>query len=431
MVRRLASRLSSKEILAQAIDATRVQTAFPRSVQWIPYSVAQGYAGLALFWAQMDACFPGEGWDLRGRDHLALAARDLERSEQPPLGIFAGVAGVAFAAWGLSRGGTRYQRLLTVLDNSIIQRTVHLANRLKDADGCSVSDFDVISGLAGIGAYLLCRSDDRACVDCLYVVLQTLVGLLNGREDLPKWHTPGRLIGDEQTRDLYPGGWLNCGLAHGGPGPLALLSLAHSKGITVAELPEAIVRTADWLCDYRIDDRFGINWPTAVPLVYAEGEARQAIDHARAATAGPSRCAWCYGSPGVGRALWLAGEAIDCQRYRDLGISALEAVFRRPVADRSIDSPTFCHGVAGLLQVTLRFANDLQNDNFRSAADALVGQLLASYSSDFLLGWRNLEIDSHATDQPGFLDGAPGVAAVLLAAATNSTPTWDRIFLLS
>jgi hypothetical protein len=34
-------------------------------------------------------------------------------------------------------------------------------------------------------------------------------------------------------------------------------------------------------------------------------------------------------------------------------------------------------------------------------------------------------------DQPGLLDGAPGVILALLAASTDVEPIWDRLFLLS
>jgi len=48
-----------------------------------------------------------------------------------------------------------------------------------------------------------------------------------------------------------------------------------------------------------------------------------------------------------------------------------------------------------------------------------------------LLGFRNLETADHEIDQPGLLDGTPGVALVLLAASTPVEPAWDRLFLLS
>jgi hypothetical protein len=109
----------------------------------------------------------------------------------------------------------------------------------------------------------------------------------------------------------------------------------------------------------------------------------------------------------------------------------MEAVFRRPVAERHIDSPTFCHGVAGLLEIALRFANDTGESVFIDESRILVRQLLDSYRPESLLGFRHLEIENHEVDQPGLLDGAPGIALVLLAAATSVEPTWDRLFLLS
>lgn len=432
IARAVAWKLRSQEVLARAVEATQRQTAFPGTVQWVPHCVALGYAGLALLWAQMDVCFPDEGWDLLGREHLTLAARDLELQDYSQLGIFGGLTGVAFAAWQLSRDGMRYRRLLQTLDDAIVPRTLALASTVGSRNGCSVSEFDAISGLAGIGGYLLCRVEDSACKECLVRVVQALIDLLDEtHDDLPRWHTPASFVGDDKSREIYPHGWLNCGLAHGIPGPLALLSLTSLKGVFVPGMQDVIARTADWLCANRHDDLWGVNWPTAVPIAHDGDAGRLYAGSASASPGGPSRCAWCYGSPGIARALWLAGEAIECQRYRDMAISAMEAVFRRPVKERRIDSPSFCHGVAGLLQITLRFANDLGNDAFRNEIDALLQQLYGSYSSEFLIGFRHLEISDNKLDQPGFLDGAPGIAAVLLAAATNAPPTWDRLFLLS
>jgi len=109
----------------------------------------------------------------------------------------------------------------------------------------------------------------------------------------------------------------------------------------------------------------------------------------------------------------------------------MEAVYRRPIAVRCIDSPTFCHGVAGLLQVTLRFANDTKLPVFSEAAASLAEALLSAYEPDSLLGYRNWEPGGTRVDQPGLLDGAPGVLLALLAASTDVEPSWDRAFLLS
>src|SRR5208282_3203234 len=146
---------------------------------------------------------------------------------------------------------------------------------------------------------------------------------------------------------------------------------------------------------------------------------RLQVPDVRSAPDGPSRCAWCYGSPGIARALWLAGVALDRQDYCDLAVSAMKAVFRRPVAARRINSPTFCHGVAGLLAIALRFSHDEGGTTFSDDIGALVQQLLDSYQPLSLLGFRHIETADNEMDQPGLLEGAPGVALALLASATR------------
>ena len=427
IARDVANRLRDQEHVGLAISAAPRQTAFPRAVRWLEPTLAQGDAGLALTCAYLDACLPDEGWDRTGHDYLATAAAGAEHLPHLSGGMFGGLAGLAFAAWSLSRGMTRYRRLLATIDASLLPRLILQADSLSQVptEGVSVGDFDVISGLAGIGSYLLLRREDPDAIAALVSALRASLALASETGGRPRWWTPSHLLGDEETAGLYPHGNLNCGLAHGIPGPLALMALALSQGIDAPGIEGALERLVDWLLKHRADDRWGVNWPYAVPLT-EEG----LPDHG-APTWGPSRAAWCYGAPGVARALWLAGVARHCAEWRDLAIEAMEAVYRRPIAVRCIESPTFCHGVAGLLQITLRFANDTRLPLFTEAAVSLTEELLSAYEPDSLLGYRNREPGGTRVDQPGLLDGAPGVLLVLLAASTGVEPSWDRAFLLS
>jgi hypothetical protein len=223
-----------------------------------------------------------------------------------------------------------------------------------------MNDFDVISGLSGIGAYLLSRHQGAVTSTALTAVVDALISLVTRNEVLPAWHTPAHLLFDDTARKNYPLGNLNCGLAHGIPGVLAFLSLVRLTGLSFEHLDEAIVTTATWLSTHRLDDEWGVNWPSAIPLRSSEvdGEAILTEADLENSPGGPSRAAWCYGSPGIARALWLAGCALGRDDFKQLAVEAMEAVFRRPIAVRMIDSPTFCHGVAGLLAVTMRFANE-------------------------------------------------------------------------
>jgi hypothetical protein len=109
----------------------------------------------------------------------------------------------------------------------------------------------------------------------------------------------------------------------------------------------------------------------------------------------------------------------------------MRAVVERPVERRAIPSATFCHGVAGLLEVVLRFAHDTGLAVFSAMAGELVDPWLRAHDPERPLGYASLEPDRAPVDHPGLLDGAPGVAMALLAAGTDTEPGWDRIFLLS
>jgi hypothetical protein len=427
VVRDLAERLRDQHRVGLAVAVAPTQTAFPLAVRWLAPSLAQGDAGIALTFAYLDACWPDGGWDRTGHSYLTTAAVAAENSPQLSPAMFGGLTGLAFAAWSLSRGATRYRNLLGTLENALLPNVTTQADGWAPPimDGMSFGQFDVISGLAGIGAYLLLRREQPDAAAALESALRALVALASDSGSRPRWWTPAHLLGDPETAALYPHGNLNCGLAHGIPGPMALMALALSHRIGVPGIEEAVDRLAGWIVGHRADDGWGVNWPYAVSLT------QEGLPDRGAPTDGPSRAAWCYGAPGVARALWLAGVARNRPEWRNLAVEAMQAVYRRPIAVRQIDSPTFCHGVAGLLQITLRFANDTELPLFSDAAADLTEWLLSAYEPDSLLGYRNWEPGGTRVDQPGLLDGAPGVLLTLLAAATNVEPLWDRAFLLS
>jgi lantibiotic biosynthesis protein len=386
-------------------------------------SLAQGDAGLALACGYLAACRPDEGWDHVAHRHLQSAAAD---AQQGPFagGLFDGLAGLGFAAYSLSHGGTRYARLLASVDEALLPHALAQARRVaRSAPGMSVNLFDLVSGLSGVGAYLIFRTDEARLAQVLDRVLDALVVLVRPVEGTPVWWTPAAQMPNPHQAAAHPHGHLNCGMAHGVPGVLALMTLALSRGRDVAGLAEAVERVALLLIGRRVDDEWGPNWPAAAPLTPSGAVSVAACD--------PARAGWCYGTPGVARSLWLAGVALDRRSWRDLAVEAMQAAHRCPDALRQTESPTFCHGKAGLLQATLRFFNDTGDDTLQSAARTLAERLLGEFDTGRPYGYQVVEPGEIRSDQPWLLDGSAGVAMVLMAAASAVEPTWDRAFLLS
>ncbi|MEU3724444.1 lanthionine synthetase C family protein [Streptomyces sp. NPDC031705] len=420
VAREVAARTSAGERIAAALSMAGQQTRYPEVTRWLPYSLASGDVGIAVLCSYVDQCQPGDGWDSAGHDFLAAGILAAEEIGLRDSGLYGGLSGLEFAATSLSRHGTRYRRLLDVLDAELAPHLLAGAENLRGTQGSMpVETFDLVSGASGVAAQLLVRDRHQQ----LPALLDGLVRLSLPMDGGPGWRTPPELM-HEGMRQTFPTGNLNCGLAHGIPGPLAVLSLALRAGYEQPGQVDAVQALVGWLLEHRSDDEWGINWPCAIPWP----------DDPRSLPHGwppPARSAWCYGSPGVARALWLAGDALDDDGLKGFAVEALAAVMRRPLDARSINSPTFCHGVAGLLQVVLRFAHDTHLRFLTEAAELLVSQLLAAFDPRRPLGYAALEPGDNPVDRAGLLDGAAGVAMVLLAAATDTEPTWDRLFLLS
>jgi len=393
------------------LRALPVETAWPQIAAWVPLTVANGHAGLALLFAQLDGAAPGDGWSDEAHAQLATAVRALQAERNAGTGLFSGLAGLALAAALLDE--RRYARLLGTLDGLIGRRTERLADALEGREGCNETEIDAIGGLAGIGAYLLTRRDRAA----LEPVLDRLVGLIRADRTPPAWHTPYAEL-HELARERHTDGYLNCGLSHGLPGPLALLALALAAGVEVEGQRDAVRIASTFLVEHSLEDEWGVNWPAVVALDPDEPPR-------------PTRAAWCYGAPGVASALWLAGSALEDDAWRELAVEALEAVFRRPPTERFVDAPTFCHGYAGLLHVTQRLANHSGSDSLRSHAEGLAAQLVAAFEPESRFGYRELDPDGVPVDLAELLQGAAGTALVLLATAAPAEPRWDRLFLLA
>ncbi|HMH92653.1 MAG TPA: lanthionine synthetase C family protein [Streptosporangiaceae bacterium] len=433
----MARRLADPRRLARAAPSPSAALGGPA---WRPGSLAQGHPGAAVLCAALDQASPHAGWDRVGHQHLAAAAAAVSPHDSS---LFSGMAGLGFAAVLLAAGRPRYERVLRQVDEAIEAPLDRTLQRLA-ASGCRVSEFDLVSGLTGTGVYLLARHQaqlgqpgaasrepHRAMTGAMLErLLGGLAGLLAAPGQPRRWHTPADLTSGP-LRQSFPRGLHNCGLAHGAPGPLALLSLALLAGMRVPGAADAIHATASWLAANRTGTAQGPDWPDGVALDAGRPPATPSQGQ------GPGRAAWCYGTPGVARSLWLAGRAVAERKWQELAARAIRAVASRPLTAWGLSGPGFCHGEAGLLQVLRRFAADLGDPAIAAAASRLTTRLVSRFDPAAPFGVRVTDPDGVLTDQPGLLDGAVGIALALQvlpearpASLPAATP-WDRAFLLA
>jgi lantibiotic biosynthesis protein len=380
---------------------------------WLGQSLASGAAGIALL--HIERARAGTGSEETVRAWL-LAAAGTGISAADSTSLYIGAAAVAFALHTAAAGRPgSYARARASLDGhvaSLAHRRVDRADaRMDRGELPRLEEFDLIYGLAGIGAHLLAHVPGT---DALGRILACLIRLTEplcaGGETLPGWwvgHDP-----HFTTSPGFPGGHANVGMAHGISGPLALLSLAMRQGITVDGHLAAIERICAWLDTWRQDAGTGPWWPQWITRA----------DHraGHPAQAGPGRPSWCYGTPGIARAQQLAGIATRDIRRRQTAEHALDACLADPAQLARITDTSICHGWAGLYQTASRAAAD-------AASPAIQARL------PLLADMLSTHAPPSSGTAAGFLEGDAGLALALHAATRAAPPAsgWDSCLLSS
>ena len=277
-----------------------------------------------------------------------------------------------------------------------------------------------MNGLVGIGVYALERLPDPVAARCLARVVDRLGEAAKRKGGGVAWPTPPRIARSFFGRS-FPGGCYNLGVAHGIPAAIALLAASSAAGVAAAKAERLLVPAVAWLRGQALDDRSRGMFPSLVTA----GE-----------KASPARTAWCYGDPGIAGTLHCAGRALRRASLRSEGVELARSAAGRSLGEAKVVDAGLCHGAAGLAHLLNRMFQSSGDPELRRAARLWLGRTLElRRSKGGVAGYLAFEPDlgegaSWRAD-PGFLEGAAGVALVLLAATTDVNPEWDRLLLLS
>ncbi|WP_157729425.1 lanthionine synthetase C family protein [Tumebacillus algifaecis] len=390
-------------------------------------SLAGGAAGLCLLYGALDHLFPEEGWDLIGHQSLIAIQQRLQTAGVPNLSLWSGLSGTVLAVQALSRGGERYQKMQASLLHSLLEQLpAHIEEaRSRIANELRITDYDAVLGLAGIGRVLLAFADREEVRAALHEVLSYLVTLSGEKEAhgtlVPAWHIHSHLHMREDEFDRYPQGSFNLGLSHGIAGPLATLSLALLQGVEIPGQREAIQRFGAWIEHYQTREGNALLWPGRVSFEsWQSGHCAEKVH---------TPYSWCYGAPGIGRAMWLAGKALDHTDWKEAGIAAYLGVADRIDSQWDLCTPNICHGWGGLLHLVQRMYAETGLAELAPCRDELARRVLDSFSEQHPYGFN----DPASTTQhkPELLEGASGVALTLLSLLAEDAPEWDMALLIS
>ncbi|WP_283137524.1 lanthionine synthetase C family protein [Rhizohabitans arisaemae] len=379
------------------------------SLRWRTQSLSRGAAGVSLLHAARAHAGTGN-WD---RVHAWLKAATFAPLEAGPgAGLWFGAPAVAFALATVAPH-VQYERALQLLDK-VVAETV--AARLEAAEARiearrrpARTEYDLVSGLTGLGAHLLRRDPDG---DQLRQLLNYLVQLTFPVEaddmagtEVPGWWTHD-IPGGRSPAD-FPHGHADLGMAHGIAGPLALMALAARDGVIVDGQAEAMDRICCWLEAWQQAGMSGSWWPERIVL---------AAHRDGSVLSGPTRPSWCYGTPGIARAMQLAAHALNAREWLLLADRAILNSLSDPRQLVRIIDPGLCHGWAGLAATVRVAATDASTS---AIADHLTGLLTALINT----------AEHCAAD--GLIDGRAGAALILHSMTATTIPGWETCLLIN
>ncbi|MGP2442459.1 lanthionine synthetase C family protein [Streptomyces sp. JW3] len=378
------------------------------------HDMGRGLAGTAL--RQSVLARDSGQWD---RAHSTVRRLAGQPAALHPAGanLFRGAPAVAYVLHTADHPA--YRDALDQLDDALttLVRT-RLANAHRRIDAgkpARTAEYDLISGLTGLGTLLLHRGRHP---ELLEDVLRYLVQLIqqsvtvNG-EEVPGWWSADGPSG--RPDPAWPTGHGNFGMAHGVAGPVALLALSTRAGHTVAGHHQALTQACH-LLEQRAHHlpNGSAAWPETVTL--------DAWINRSPATERPGRPSWCYGTPGIARALQLAAIACSRTSAQRLAEEALTACVTDPEQLARVDDATVCHGWAGLCLATAR-----------SAADTSPGSALRRTLPSLRSRFARYAAEHPMPGAAGLLTGADGILLTLhtLDPPCSVVTGWETCLLLN
>jgi hypothetical protein len=372
-------------------------------------SLASGAAGAALL--RIELALTGAGtWKEAA---AAIAAATSEPVDGSPSGcLLHGAPALAFVLHAAQADGQpRYESAVRELDRHVQriarQRLAAARERMTSGNPGTFGEHDLFYGLTGIGAVLLLTAPGS---DTLAGILGYLAALATRPLHIDGLRVPGWWSArDPDPLSPTPGGHANLGAAHGAAGILAFLSISVINGPKVSGQMEAISDLCAWFARWEQQSEHGPWWPQWLTL----GE----LHTGRVNQPGPGRPSWCYGAPGIARALQLAAIATGSPSRQADAEDALAASLADKQLARLSDAG-LCHGIAGVYQTAVRAAADAVTTGIASHLPKVAAAIKPPADP--------------AAEPDALLTGNVGVRLALETVRRSAPPTsgWDACLLL-
>ncbi|HHC9657276.1 TPA: lanthionine synthetase C family protein [Staphylococcus aureus] len=381
-----------------------------------PVTLSHGIPGLILFLDAYQKAFNTNTEQIVHKYVMKLAP--YLQKYQYNHSLFGGLSGIAFSMDVASQNGRNYQNILNNIDDVIVNEIENKMNQILQ-EPLNPLNYDTISGLAGIGRYLLNR------IDANDTNVKALKRILTYFKDIQysqnSWVVPQESQFLESDKNYFTEGNINLGLAHGVLGPMSLFALSVIKGITIENHQQVLKDMYQFI----MDEKFCSNdrWLQRYDLI----SERNHFNYIRNG--------WCYGNTGVMTTLFLIGKALQDDEI----IQTSKKVMLQVVNDKdeNLISPTICHGLSSQILMLPTMNLHFESNEVTDYINELIDKLMSHFKEDRLVNFIDINENNQGVfknKKIGLLEGEIGVYLTLMTLQNTNIlneKNWTNSFLIS
>lgn len=423
-----ALRLADEETVRASVHQVKTHSNYPTA--WEPNSLAMGLLGNATLFLTLHGSGIGTShdWKNLADELLESCAEEIVKCESNPDSLFGGLGGALLTYVLATVNDPKWRRVAKMTAENFADQMLTL-DPLPDEGNISDSDYDIINGRAGALVSISIASQQfpesnviRAAQNQVFDDIYELLCRGKTLADTT-WIHPLYYPHEDYIKE-FPSGYFNMGVAHGLPGLLIALTSANVAGRRATQRLQLITGLAKILLDSALKDGLGLTWPSGYSRDRWPPETTSLP-----ALGTPN--AWCYGAPGVAVALSRAGQSLGDKRLIQCARVAMQSALNRTIATGSLESisPTFCHGLSGILACSISVLGLPLPRNNSSNQHKIAACILSKADEDYPLIFQDLEEPDQHLDNPTVIQGAAGIALTLtLFQGKHHTPGWQNLF---
>ncbi len=355
--------------------------------------------------------------------------KTLNKQRSVNLSLCYGLTGIAYSLMlalkvlpELNSFMTEFNSLYTELTREQIDQT----SRAIKKRGVRESDYDLIQGLSScleyLGQYGVLSSGDQ---ENQKRIVQLFDWLFKSSDyGLPNGLIKNNNIIDEDRKRYFTKGYVNLGLSHGFAGPLAALStIPNTQALgTVLNFYEKL---------FYQNRQANTPWTSEVSF--------QNLIQNDFKVLGGERASWCYGNPGIARAVFEGAKLQNNQLLMETAVNYFLSLKSLDFDDLQLKSPTICHGISGLLLILNAMERDTGLREIGLIKQRILARLLsvADFEKKLVFMEYDMVFRGKRYDTPGYfndiglLNGSGGIVLTLMSLQSKQRLDWERILLVS